>query len=270
MRPKQAICAVPCASQKITFLMRCTCTAMCAPAEEIHCDVGHDATSLRAWRRDVMNLARDLFLNVIFSVAISSQLISSLSLPHMQQTWNQFAAIVAWYFANLFQRPTWFQYIGLGLELRNAEDKSVAINRNITHSSVRLSHMWCDAAQVPWCLCSMTACDKRCPESMSSLTCIGAMLFCTISCVIFVLDRPFIVTSDPLAWQLDRHVPGKTLAERYGKQCYDCRENCLGFIIASFNLVYGPCWQAALLTLFPRLLGGVSCSLWEKHSSGRT
>ena len=44
MRPKQAICTVRCASQKSPLAMRCTFTAICALAVEIHCDVGHDAS----------------------------------------------------------------------------------------------------------------------------------------------------------------------------------------------------------------------------------
>ena len=42
--PKQAICAVRCASQKITFAMRCIFVAICVLIAEIHCDVGHDAS----------------------------------------------------------------------------------------------------------------------------------------------------------------------------------------------------------------------------------
>ena len=44
MEPKQAIYAVRCALQKITFAMRYIFTAICALAAEIHCDVGHDAS----------------------------------------------------------------------------------------------------------------------------------------------------------------------------------------------------------------------------------
>ena len=36
-------CAVRCVSPKITFPMRCMCTAICALAAEVHCDVSHDA-----------------------------------------------------------------------------------------------------------------------------------------------------------------------------------------------------------------------------------
>ena len=42
--PKEAISAVPCASQEVTFAMQCLFTAICALAAEIHCDVGHDAS----------------------------------------------------------------------------------------------------------------------------------------------------------------------------------------------------------------------------------
>ena len=44
MAPKQVICAARCASQRITFAMRDTLTAIYALAAEIHCDVGHDAS----------------------------------------------------------------------------------------------------------------------------------------------------------------------------------------------------------------------------------
>ena len=41
--PKQAICAVRCASQKIIVAMRCVFAAICALAAEIHCDAGHES-----------------------------------------------------------------------------------------------------------------------------------------------------------------------------------------------------------------------------------
>ena len=41
---KTAICAVRSALQKFTFGMPCIFTAFCALIEDIHCDVGHDAS----------------------------------------------------------------------------------------------------------------------------------------------------------------------------------------------------------------------------------
>ena len=43
MGPKQAICVVRCASQKIIFAMRCVFIAVLALVAENHCDVGQDA-----------------------------------------------------------------------------------------------------------------------------------------------------------------------------------------------------------------------------------
>ena len=43
VRPKQAICAVRCASQKIIFAMRSIVIVIGTLAAEIHCNVGHDA-----------------------------------------------------------------------------------------------------------------------------------------------------------------------------------------------------------------------------------
>ena len=63
MGPKQAICAVRCASQKIAFAMRCIFTAICTLVAEIRCDVGHDASITAIAMRDMVDMV-NLVLNL--------------------------------------------------------------------------------------------------------------------------------------------------------------------------------------------------------------
>ena len=48
---QKTICAVRCASQKVTLAMRCIFTAICALAAEIYCDVAKRASPASAMPR---------------------------------------------------------------------------------------------------------------------------------------------------------------------------------------------------------------------------